>query len=155
LTYNVAYMTSYALAGLGMFLLVRALVGRSDAALLAGLAFELTPYRLAQSTHLQVLMNGWMPLGLWALNEYLVTGSRRWLAGFAAAFVLLGLSNGYYFYFFLIPVVVVVGFETARPHHRRAQTAIDLLLAAAIVVAVVAPIAWVYLMLQREAGFVR
>jgi hypothetical protein len=155
LTYNIAYISSYAFAGLGMFLLVRALVGRSDAALLAGLAFELSPYRLAQSTHLQVLMNGWMPIGLWALHEYFATGSRRWLAGFAAAFVLLGLSNGYYFYFFLIPVGVVVSFEMARPHHRRLHTAIDLLLAAAVVVAVVAPVAWVYLRLQREAGFVR
>jgi hypothetical protein len=155
LTYNVAYISSYAFAGLGMFLLVRALVGRSDAALLAGLAFELSPYRLAQSTHLQVLMNGWMPIGLWALHEYFATGSRRWLAGFAAAFVLLGFSNGYYFYFCLIPVGVAVSFEMAGPHHRRLRTAIDLLLAAAVVVAVVAPVAWVYLRLQREGGFVR
>ena len=155
LTYNVAYISSYAFAGLGMFLLVRSLVGRTDAALLAGLAFELTPYRLAQTTHLQVLMNGWMPVGLWALHQYFRTGSRRWLAGFAASFVLLGLSNGYYFYFFLIPAGVVAVVETARPPHRRARTTIDLLVAGLVVVAVVAPIAWVYLRLQREAGFVR
>ena len=70
LTYNVAYIGSYALAGFGMFLLTRALWGRADAAVLAGLAFALTPYRLAQSTHLQVLMNGWMPIGLLALHRY-------------------------------------------------------------------------------------
>ena len=155
LTYNVAYISSYALAGFGMFLLVRSLVGRTDAAVLAGLAFELTPYRLAQTTHLQVLMNGWMPIGLWALHEYFRTGSRRWLAAFAAAFVLLGLSNGYYFYFFSIPAGVVVAVEMARRPNRRARTAIDLLAAALVVVAVVAPIAWVYFRLQREAGFVR
>jgi hypothetical protein len=155
LTYNVAYISSYALAGFGMFLLVRSLVGRTDAAVLAGLAFELTPYRLAQSTHLQVLMNGWMPIGLWSLHEYFRTGSRRWLAGFAAAFVVLGLSNGYYFYFFAIPAAIVVAVEMARRRDRRARTAIDLLAAATVVAAVVAPIAWVYFQLQHEAGFVR
>jgi hypothetical protein len=155
LAYNVAYISSYAFAGFGMFLLVRSLVGRTDAALVAGLAFELTPYRLAQTPHLQVLMNGWMPIGLWALHEYFRTGSRRWLAGFAASFVLLGLSNGYYFYFFLIPSGVVAAVEMARRPDRRGQAAIDLLAAGLVVVAVVAPIAWVYLRLQREAGFVR
>ena len=47
LTYNVAYIGSFVLAGFGMFLLTRALWGRADAAVLAGLAFALTPYRLA------------------------------------------------------------------------------------------------------------
>src|SRR6266536_4204716 len=69
LTYNVAYIGSYVLAGVGMFLLTRALWGRAEAAMLAGLAFALTPYRLAQTTHLQVLMNGWMPIGLLALHR--------------------------------------------------------------------------------------
>ena len=68
--------------------------------MLAGLAFELTPYRLAQTSHLQVLMNGWMPIGLLALHRYFASGSRWWLAAFAAVFVVLGLSNGYYLYFF-------------------------------------------------------
>ena len=95
LAYNTAYIGSYALAGLGMFLLVRSLTGRTDAAILAGLVFELTPYRVAQSTHLQVLLNGWMPIGLWALHRYCDTGERRWLAGFVAAYAVLGLSNGY------------------------------------------------------------
>ena len=95
LTYNVAYIGSYVLAGFGMFLLTRALWGRADAAVLAGLAFALTPYRLAQSDHLQILMNGWMPIGLLGLHRYFASGSRRWLLVFAAAYLLTGLSNGY------------------------------------------------------------
>ena len=94
LTYNVAYIGSYVLAGFGMFLLTRALWGRADAAVLSGLAFALTPYRLAQSDHLQVLMNGWMPIGLLGLHRYFASGSRGWLLVFAAAYLLTGLSNG-------------------------------------------------------------
>ncbi len=153
--YNVAYVGSYILAGFGMFLLVRALTGRLDAALLAGLVFELTPYRLAQSTHLQVLMNGWMPIGLWALHRYFATGDRRWMAAFAAAFALTGLSNGYYFYFFLVPVVVVSAVEFARTPLPRLRVTADFAVAALAVLVIVAPIAWVYLRLQLDLGFVR
>ena len=43
LAYNLAYIGSYVLAGFGMFLLTRSLWNRTDAAVLAGLAFEMTP----------------------------------------------------------------------------------------------------------------
>lgn len=156
LAYNIAYIGSYVLAGFGMFLLVRSRVGRTDAAILAGLAFELTPYRLAQTSHLQVLMNGWMPIGLWALHEYFATGSRWWMAAFAAAFALLGLSNGYYFYFFLLPVAVVVAIEVVSPPRLPpTRVALDLVLAALALAAIVAPIAWVYFRLQHDNGFSR
>ena len=156
-TYNVAYIGSYVLAGFGMFLLTRALWGRADAAILAGLAFELTPYRLAQSSHLPVLMNGWMPIGLLALHRYFTNGSRRWLAAFAAVFAVLGLSNGYYLYFFLLPVAVVVGGEMARrsPHVPRGRIALDMTAAGLAVAAAIAPIAFVYYRLQRDHGFTR
>ncbi len=73
-----------------MYLLVRELTGRRDAAWLAGLLFACLPYRVAQLTHLQVLMAGWMPLALLGLHRYFRTGSRSALAGFVAAYVLHG-----------------------------------------------------------------
>ncbi len=152
--YNVAYIASYALAGFGMFALVRRLIGRTDAAILAGLAFELTPYRLAQSTHLQVLANGWMPLGLLALHRYFDGGERRWLAAFVAVYAVLGLSNGYYFYFFAVPVLVVAAFELLRAR-RPARTVAELAVAAAVLAAIVVPIASVYYGLQQQHGFMR
>ena len=157
LAYNAAYVGSYVLAGFGMFLLARALWGRVDAAILAGLAFELTPYRLAQSSHLQMLINGWMPIGLLALHGYLAGGSRRWLAAFSAVFVVLGLSNGYYLYFFLLPVAVIVGAELTRrcsPVPRR-RIVVDLAAAGLAIAAALAPVMFVYYRLQREHGFTR
>ena len=157
LTYNAAYIGSYVLAGFGMFLLARALWGRADAAILAGLAFELTPYRLAQSSHLQVLMNGWMPIGLLALHRYLESGSRRWLAAFTAVFIVLGLSNGYYLYFFLLPVAALVFVEMAQrsPAVPRGRIALDMTAAGLVIAAAIAPIAFVYYRLQRDHGFTR
>jgi hypothetical protein len=155
--YNAAYIGSYVLAGFGMFLLTRALWGRTDAALLAGLAFELTPYRLAQTPHLQVLMNGWMPIGLLALHRYFASGSRWRLAAFAVVFVVLGLSNGYYLYFFALPVAVAIAAEMLRrtPALPRGRMLQDLAVAGIAVALAIAPIAFVYHQLQQEHGFTR
>jgi hypothetical protein len=153
--YNVAFIASYALAGFGMFLLARDLWGRIDAALLSGLTFALTPYRLGQVPHLQVLMTGWMPIALWSLHRYFATGLRRWLAGFAAAFVLLGFSNGYYFYFFLLPTAAVVIGELLWPRLPRRRVLVDLLATVALAAIVVLPVALPYYQLQRDHGFAR
>ncbi len=155
LAYNAAYIGSYVLAGFGMFLLVRDLWGRTDAALLAGLAFALTPYRIAQSTHLQVLLNGWMPIGLWALHRYFATGFRRWMAAFAVVFVLQGLANGYYFYFFLIAVAVVAIVELVVPRLPRARVGGDFALAGLGIAVAILPVVLVYYGLQRDNGFSR
>jgi hypothetical protein len=155
LAYNVAFIGSYALAGLGMFLLSRDLWGRTDAALLSGLTFALTPYRLGQVPHLQVLMTGWMPIALWSLHHYFAAGRRRWLAGFAAAYVLLGLSNGYYFYFFLFPAAAVIVSELAWPRLPRGRIIVDVIVIGAIAAVAVLPVALPYYQLQREHGFAR
>ena len=48
LVYNVALIGSFALAGIGMYLLARDLTGRRDAAILAALAFMWCPNRAPQ-----------------------------------------------------------------------------------------------------------
>jgi uncharacterized membrane protein len=108
LTYNVAFLFAYVLAGCGTYLLVKSLTGNRWAAWIAGIAFAFCPYRAAQIPHLQMLTSGWMPLGLWALHRYFAQGSRRALLGFSAAFLLQALSNGYSLYFFAVPVAVIV-----------------------------------------------
>ena len=82
-----------------MYLLASALTGSRLAAAVAGLLFMFVPFRAQESGHLQSLMYGWMPIGLWALHRYFATGRRVALAGFAVAFLLAGLSNGHFFYF--------------------------------------------------------
>jgi uncharacterized membrane protein len=61
LVLNLAMIGSTVLAGVGMFLLVRELTGRADAAFIAGVAFACSPYRVPMASHLQVLVSGWMP----------------------------------------------------------------------------------------------
>jgi hypothetical protein len=88
LTYNVAFLFAFVLAGEGMYLLARSLTGNRWGAAMAGVVFAFCPYRVAQLPHLQMLTSGWMPIGLWALHRYFAAGRWSALAGFAAAFVL-------------------------------------------------------------------
>jgi hypothetical protein len=100
LVYNVLYLLTSALSGLGMFLLVRELTGRPRAALVAGLFFAFVPYRLAQLPHLQVLSSQWMPFAIYGFRRYLEHGRLHALAGATAALVAQQLSCGYYLLYF-------------------------------------------------------
>ena len=71
LCYNLLFLSSIVLAGLGMYLLVRQLTGNALAAFIAGLLFAFAPYRLPQSGHLQVLTSQWMPFVLYGLLRVL------------------------------------------------------------------------------------
>ncbi len=155
LVYNVALIGSFALAGIGMYLLARDLTGRRDAAVLAALAFMWCPNRAPHVTHLQVLMNGWMPMALWALHRYFATGSRRALAGFVAAFVVQGLSNGYFLFFLAVPVTIVAIVELLRHRDRLPAHALHLGVAALAIGLAIAPVAATYLRVKREQGLSR
>ncbi len=100
LGYNVVFLSTFALAGLGMFLLVREWTRQPLAAFLAGVAFAYAPYRLAQLPHLQVLSTQWMPFALYGLRRYFDTRRLRALAGGTAALVVQSLSCGYFMLFF-------------------------------------------------------
>jgi hypothetical protein len=155
LAFNLALIGSGVLAGVGTYLLARELTGRTDAALLAGVAFACSPYRVPQIYHLQVLMAGWIPVGMWALHRFFATGSRRALAGFTACFVLQAYSNGYFLYFMSIPVAIVSVHGLWRARGARWRQATALALSALAILAALAPIAAVYLRVKREQGLSR
>jgi hypothetical protein len=100
LAYNLLFLSTFVLSGLGMFLFVRQVTGNPFAAFVAGMAFAFAPYRLAQFSHLQVLSSQWMPFVLYGFRLHLDTGRWKPLAWGVAAFVAQNLSCGYYLLFF-------------------------------------------------------
>jgi hypothetical protein len=145
LAYNAAFFASYVFAGVAMFLLARQLTGRTDAAIVAAAIFAFYPYRTAQVGHLQLLVNGWMPLTLLGLHRYFTTGSRKALAGAAIAYWFLAMSNGYYLIFFGLTVAAVAVWGLCyaeRVAHPRMLSALTL--AALLVGVAYAPIAREY-----------
>jgi hypothetical protein len=149
LCYNLLFLSTFVIAGLGMYLFVRELTGRPLAAFLAGLAFAYAPYRLGQFPHLQVLSIGWMPLALVGFHRFFATGRVRPLAGGAAAFVMQSLSCGYYFLFFA-PLVTAYGLYemTRRRLLGSRRTWIQLALAAVVVALVLWPFMRPYVALR-------
>ncbi len=113
LAYNLLFLSTFVLCGVGMFLFVRQVTGHPLAAFVAGLAFAFAPYRMAQVSHLQVLSVQWMPLVLYGYRLYFETGRRRPLVWGSAAFVVQNLSCGYYLLFFAPLVACYVLWELA------------------------------------------
>jgi hypothetical protein len=100
LSYNLLFLSTFVLSGLGAYLLTRDLTGRPMAAVVAGLAFAWAPYRMAHLSHLQVLSSAWMPFALLGHHRYLATRRTRPLIGGTAALVAQNLSCGYYLLYF-------------------------------------------------------
>ncbi len=133
LCYNLLFLSTFVLSGLGTFLLVRELTGNARAAFVAGLFYAFTPYRFAQLGHIQVLSSQWMPFVLFGLRRFFVAReearspgdgalpasrhpalTRRQalpLAGAAVALVAQNLSCGYFMMFFAPVVAACVLWE--------------------------------------------
>jgi hypothetical protein len=159
LSYNLLFLSTFVLSGLGMFLLVRELTGSARAGLAAGLIYAFAPYRVPQFSHLQVLSSQWMPFVLYGLRRYFTRITRRpnatsWarlrpLAGAGVALVAQNLSNGYFLLFFAPFVVAYVLFEiAARNLWKNARMWVALSATAAFVTAATLPFLVPYLELR-------
>ena len=132
LVYNLLFLSTFVLSGLGAYLLVREITKRPAAAFLAGLAFAFAPYRISQYSHLQVLSAQWMPFALYGFHRYFSSGRTRPLVGASAALLLQNLSCGYYLLFFSPLAAAYCVFEMAqRGLLRSVRTWRALLIAAA------------------------
>jgi hypothetical protein len=102
LCYNLLFLSTFALSGLGVYLLVRELTAEPRAAFLAGLVFAFGPYRFSHLSHLQVLSAQWMPFVFYGLMRWFAGRGRRIgpLAGATVALVVQNLSCGYFLIFF-------------------------------------------------------
>lgn len=122
LSYNLLFLSTFILSGLGGFLFSRQLTGDARAGVIGGLLFAFAPYRFPQTPHLQVLSSQWMPFALYGFCRYfastmdVATRGGRWrpLLGAAAALMALNLSCGYYLMYFAPIVATYVFWEIWR-----------------------------------------
>jgi hypothetical protein len=160
LAYNVVFLLTFVLSGLGMYLFVRELTGKPLAAFVAGLLFAFAPYRFPQTPHIQVVSSQWMPFVLYGFRRYffaIESGGRGSfpLTGAVGALILQNLSCGYYLLYFSPFATAYAVWEMARRGFLRRRKVWGHLTAAALVVAVAtAPFLLPYAAV-RELGFVR
>ena len=153
LSYNLLFLSTFVLSGLGTFLLVRELTGSARAGLVAGLLYAFAPYRIGQFSHLQVMSSQWMPFALYGFRRYFDT-RRAWpLAGAAAALVAQNWSCGYFLLYFAPFAAAYVIYEIAgRGLWKDLRVWASLGVAAAAVAGATLPLLWPYLEL-RQHGF--
>jgi hypothetical protein len=165
LCYNLLFISSFVLSGLGAYLFVREITGDGRAAFVAGLLFAFAPYRMPQGPHLQVLSSQWMPFALYGLRRYIAgTGGpegpplRRWtsLAGGAAALLAQNLSCMYYMlYFTPFAVAYVVWDVVQRRLWRCPKTMVSIGVAAVVVMLLTIPFLLPYLAVRETMEFGR
>ncbi len=156
LAYNLVFLSTFVLSGLGAYLFVRELTGSRLGGVVAGALFAVNDFRTTSLAHLHTLSAHWVPLALLGLLVFARSGSRLALAFAAASVIALNTSSGYYMLYFgpLIAAfaLVVLGRQTAW-RTRRGWTA---LAAAGLAVALVQlPLVLPYLELQRATAFTR
>ncbi|MGH9173624.1 MAG: hypothetical protein ACRD1H_04675, partial [Vicinamibacterales bacterium] len=112
LSYNLLFLSSFVLSGLGMYLLVRDFLGEGpgtrEAAFVAGVIYAFVPMRIAQVAHIQSVSSQWMPFALYGFRRFLVTGNMKALIGGITALLMQNWSCGYYLMYFAPFVVLFV-----------------------------------------------
>jgi hypothetical protein len=161
LCYNLLFLSTFILSGFGTFLFVRELTGRPLAAFVAGLIFAFAPYRMPQSSHLQVLSSQWMPFALYGFRRYFasIEGGRsglRALAGAAVSLTVQNLSCGYYLlYFSPFAAAYVLSEMGQRRLMRSRRVWTQMSAAAVVVVAGTLPFLLPYAAVREELQFNR
>jgi hypothetical protein len=100
--YNVAVLASFVLSATAASALGWRLTGRLEAGIIAGMIFGFAPHRFDHFSHLELLLNWWMPLAFLALQDAVATGRPRAYAALAAWSSLQVLSCVYHGIFLVV-----------------------------------------------------
>jgi len=153
LAYNVVFLLTFALSGLGAFLLGTDVARSRAAGLLCGLAFAFWAYRWDHVVHLQSLSTQWLPLALWLARRSLRSGRLVDLAGLGASTLLQVLSSGYYGMLLLLALALTFAADLRRA--RAPRRLLRPACAVAVAMALAAPVFLQYRVLQSRHGFSR
>jgi hypothetical protein len=154
--HNFVLVLSFGLAAMSMYYLVRYLAGDRRAAAVSAIVFAFAPYLFAHLQHIQLLMTFGIPLALLAFHRLAdaPTPGRGVVLG--AVMAAQAYACAYYsvFVMLMVPVATLVVAGTRRLWRSRSYwTAIAV--AALVAVTLTLPLAFQYLSLQRDTGFVR
>ncbi len=150
--YNVVFLATFPLCALSAHALAFTLTKRHDTSVLCGLAYGFNPYRVAHASHLELLAAFGMPLALAALHRFLDDRRAKWIAVFALALFVQGLSSSYYLLFFSVLLALWMPWFI-RPRDWRVFPAV--LAGFACVAAALSPLAIGYSRIHEQYGLAR
>jgi hypothetical protein len=154
--HNSAVLLSFVLSGTGTYYLVRYLTSDRRAAIIAGAAFAFCPYVFGHLPHIQLLMTAGIPFSLLAFHRLADKPGAGRGVGLGVAMGLQGLACAYYAVFVALLIGFAVLFTAVANGSWRSRRYWQAIAVAALVSsAVVFPLFWAYLSLQRDTGFGR
>lgn len=160
LAYNLVFLTSFILTGIGTTLWVRHLTGSLPAGLFAGIVWTFAPAKFDHLPQIQMLTGQWIPFGLLYCGCYVETGRSRYAyatAGFAGLQFVTSVNLG----MFLMPLLGVYGlllfFALPGAESRRCPRRLgrDVAISAVILAVLVVPLSIPYIAANQEYGFER
>ena len=137
--FNVVYLVNVTLAGFGLFLLVRRLTGRDDAAFLAGAVFALSPFLVARSAaHFSLISAAPLPFFVYWLDRAWTSGRVREALATGATLAWAAASDPYYAVYCVMLGALVVASRClavapvlrARSRRRLTRLVLDVAIAA-------------------------
>lgn len=137
--FNLVYLINVALAGFGLFLLVRRLTGRDDAAFLSGVVFALSPFLVARSAaHFSLISAAPLPFFVYWLDRAWSSGRVRDGLATGATLAWAAASDVYYAVYcvmlgalFVASRCLVISPISARPtRHHLGRLVLDVAIAA-------------------------
>ena len=151
--HNLTLLSACVLSGVTMFLLVRSLTGDARAAILAAVAFTVSPLRIEHYPRVQLQLTYLMPLTLYFVHRMLEGDARKRTAVFAGlACGFLFYSSVYYLAFFLTLLPLIVGLCLLTRRARVSAIAGRVGIAAIVMVALIAPGTAPYLHNRANVG---
>lgn len=156
LAHNLVFLASFALCGLGAYLLAYELTGSRGAALIGALGFAFAPFRFGHLGHLQLQTAQFMPLVLLYLHRWAVAPSWRHILLMGLFWLLQILSCGYYALFISLAVGLFLLYYGLRGGWWRQGLRWRQMAAVGLAVGLlVLPLFWPYMQVKKDLGFVR
>jgi len=156
LAYNVLFLLSFFIAGLGMYLLVKHLTASRNAAFLAALIFAFFPYHFAHLSHLEILYLGWIPFCFLFIHRYFEDPKLGHLLAAALFYILQVFSCAYYGqYLTVFAGLMAVYLALSSGQWRSLRLWRDMLLPLALTGAVLLPYFLAFVRVHDKMLFVR
>jgi len=106
--FNLFFLSSFVLCAWSIWYVLRRSGAGVAAAFLGGCVFAFSSYRWDQTSHLQMLLMGWIPLTLWTWNRLLEAPGWKRAAVFFLFFLVHVTGGSYLAYMILFPMAILL-----------------------------------------------
>jgi hypothetical protein len=154
--YNLLFLLTFVLCGMGMYCLVYHLTGLRGAAILAGIIFSYFPNKFSHLPHLEILFFGWMPLVFLFLHKFFKKPNLKHLSGFVVFFIFQAVSCSYYAVYTTVFVLLfIIYFAYQKGWFLKRDFLIKMAGATFLIVVVLLPLFFPYIAVSQESSFSR